>query len=136
MWSLVFPTKEPVIVGSSGTNEPFLLQLSEDEFKTTKNVKLSGVKSNDMSIRKRFEGDEELIWALSSSEDKSVYITRVYVNTTSVKWTKKYNQKLSNVMIAYTHVFEDYMLVGKDTTNKRTCFMRFKHSGGEITFMF
>ena len=136
MWSIVFPTKNPVIVGTSGTNEPFLIQISDDEFKTTKSVKLSGVKSSDMQIRKRFEEDEELIWALSSSDDKSVHVTRVNVNTTSVRWTKKYNQKLSNVNIAYTHVFEEYLLVGKDTTLKRTCFMRFKHSGGEATFMF
>lgn len=87
-----------------------------------------------MSFRNRYDNDVELTWALSALSDQTLYITNFNINSTSFVWTQKYTQKLTSPTITYNVVFEDYILLGKDTTKNRNCFMRFDPTNGNTNF--
>lgn len=133
--SLVFPDKNPLLVGFTYLNEPFLVHLSNSEFESIWSTQISDVKSNMMIMKNRYDGDTSCIWALSDISDEKIQISGIDANTSSISWTKTYEQKLASPYITYASVFEEYILVGKDNTRARHCFMRFKGSG-EMTYLF
>jgi len=134
--SLVFPDKNPLFVGFTDLNEPFLVQLNNSNFNNLWSRQISNVKSNMMTMKNRFANDITCIWALSDIVDRTIHIALVNANSSTIQWTKTYDQKLTNPNIAWAPVFAEYMLVGKDTDKSRHCFMRFTISGGEITYLF
>lgn len=135
IWSIVFPAEDPVFVGNSAANKPFLIQIGSADFTTSVNVQLDGVLSKQMNLRNRFEEDVELTWALSEFATNKLFITQFNSNTTSLVWSKSYDLYYETVNIVYNTVFEDYILAGNEPTNNRACFLRFSRTNGAMNFL-
>ena len=134
MWNMLIPDKDPVIVGNNNANVPFLIKIGENDFATSLSYKISNINSDYMALRSSGADDTNLLWSLSLTSDKSLYLTYFNLNTTSFTWTKKYNYQVVKPMIQYSVVFDEYILLVRDEVNNRICFFRLDYSDGSITF--
>lgn len=133
--NIVFPGSNPILSGYDTSFQPFLLQVGETDFATKWNVRLKNITSSIMAMVNRNEGDTMLTLAMSDTVDNSVYVTVINGNSTSLSWSQKYSQKLTNLNLRYTSVFSEYVLVGYDATKNRHCFMRFDSNSGRQSFL-
>ena len=134
MWNMLIPDKDPVIVGNNNANIPFIIKIGENDFATSLSYKISNINSDYMALRSSGADDTNLLWSLSLTSDKSLYLTYFNLNTTSFTWTKKYNYQVVKPMIQYSVVFDEYILLVRDEVNNRICFFRLDYSDGSITF--
>jgi len=132
--SMIIPIKDPVVVGYSSANNPYLLKFGESDFTNVYNFEISNILSTSMSIQNRFKGDTQLTWAYASTVE-DVYVTSLDIASDTVLWTKKLSQKMTDVVISYTEAFDEYVMVGKYTANSNNCFLRFSADDGSISFL-
>lgn len=116
---IVFPSSNPIFVGHTLSNEPYLIQINSTSFKGMWNLTLTNVVSNQMMIRNKADEDLKCIWALNNITDDVLIISALNVNDTSVTWSKTYPKKFQYPNLAWAAVFEEYVLVGRDPDNQR-----------------
>lgn len=134
MWGMLIPDKSPMFVGNTNLNVPFMIKIDETSFSTSLNYQINNINSNYMSFKSSSQDDSNLMWSFSLTSDSSLYVTYFNTNSSSFTWTKKYNYQLSQPVLQYSVVFDEYFILAKDTVNNRICFIRFDYSDGGITF--
>jgi hypothetical protein len=133
--SLLIPLKDPIIVGYGSTSNPFYVRVGESDLSIVKSIEIANVASNSMCIRNRFKSDTQLTWAYSATPSETVYVSSVDYNDAKIQWTKKYSQTMTEVVIVYTEVFEQYVMAGKNTVDLNNCFIRFDPDNGDMKFL-
>lgn len=131
---MLIPDKSPIFVGNNNLNVPFLIKIDDTAFNITLNYQINNIYSNYMSLKSSSNDDSNLMWSFSLTTDNSLYITYLNTNSSSFTWTKKYNYKLSQPVLHYSKVFDEYFILAKDPVNNRACFIRFDYNDGSITF--